>query len=159
MMGFLSYFDLLLISLVAAAALLGIFLARRRWNTRPTRLRLLLATENPPHASSQRLVSLLVFEEDFPSFCEILGLVLEKFPLERFEVNPEFRAALEFMDRAAYRTTDPLPRKSAMCVIVRSFLDDPDVEYHCRPLLSTLVDQFLVEIGETAQPRRAEGSV
>lgn len=145
-MSSLSYFHLLLITLAAAAALLAIFLARRRWNSRPTRLRLLLEGEGTEY--SQRLVSLLVFEEEFPNFCEILGLVLERFPLSRFESEPEFQAALEFLDHAACQPAAGERRKAAMCHIVRSFLDDPDVEYRCRPRLSPLVDQFLVEIDE-----------
>jgi len=33
-----------------------------------------------------------------------------------------------------------------MCVIVNTFVRDPDVEYRCRPHLKALVDQFLREV-------------
>ncbi len=141
-----SYWHLLLISLAALAFFVAVFLFRRRWNTRPTRLRLLLGQPSDELESRQRLVPILIFEDQFPAFCEILGLVFERFPIERFDRSPDFHRALHYVSESAFQQVDARHLKAAMCEVVRLFLDDPDVEYNCRPLLSVLVDQFLREI-------------
>lgn len=144
----LSYWHLLIVGLAAFAFFLVVFLFRRRWNTRPTRLRLLLNQPSEDLESIQRLVPVLIFEDQYPAFCEILGLVFERFPIKRFEESPDFHRALHYVTESAFRQVDSRHLKAAMCEVVRLFLDDPDVEYSCRPLLSVLVDQFLHEIEE-----------
>ncbi len=141
-----SYWHLLIVGSAALAFFLALFLLRRRWNTRATRLRLLLSQPSEDLESIQRLVPVLIFEDQFPSFCEILGLVFERFPIQRFDKSPDFHRALHYVTESAFQQVDSRHLKAAMCEVVRLFLDDPDVEYNCRPLLSVLVDQFLREI-------------
>lgn len=151
-----TFLEFLLISVAAALFLIGAFLLRRRWTARPTRLRLLLEGESRRIAGVEEiLLPLLVYEDDFPSFTEIMGLVLETFPLSRFLGNAQFREALTFLDKAVYDNGGAIHLRAAMCQVVRVFLEDPDVEYHCRPHLSRLVDSFLEELesfeGQTAR--------
>lgn len=93
------------------------------------------------------LVPLLAYEEDYPAFGDILGLVLEKFPLKHFLRQPDFEKSLYYLSNSVFQTADRGDLEAAMCSIVSTFIGDPDVEYHCRPHLRVLVDQFLKEVG------------
>ncbi len=143
-----SYAHSLLLAAGALTLLLLGFSLRRRWTRRPTRLRQLLSKKSRDPAYTEFLVPLLVFEERYPSFSAILGLVLERFPLASFMRDKEFRSALTFLSEAAFRDVNEESLRTAMCELVRHLLQNPDVEYECRAELSTLVERFLYEVVE-----------
>lgn len=144
----LNYTHLLLIF---AAALLFIVLQvwlRKPWHSRSAGIQNLLNKQNAAEADLNHhyLVPLLAYEEEYPSFGNIVGLVLQKFPLSRFLGEDDFRQALEYLRSSVFETSDRGNLVAAMGVIVNTFVRDPDVEYHCRPHLKALVVQFLEEI-------------
>ena len=144
---FVSYSTLLLIIFLAALLLLALMLVfRHRSRTEPSKLQEMLAEPKVPEDQLGYLVPLLVYEESYPRFCEIVSLVLEYFSLERFLKGQEFRTALVFLQDSAFSKSSRQSVTTAMSVLVSSFVSDPDVEYRCRSQLWPLVDLFLQEI-------------
>jgi hypothetical protein len=94
---------------------------------------------------TEYLMPLLVFERDYPSFIAILSLVVSRFPISRFTVQPEVRSALGFLRDASFKGEDDRQIASVMCVIVNAFVNDPDVEYDLRLQLPDLLNKFLEE--------------
>ncbi len=145
----LSYPVLLLIFALALIALgIFLFIGRRRSAASPGELRRLLdsARDGESLEDSQHLVPLLLYEDRFPAFCKILGLVLKQFPLQRFLQRSDFRQELEFLAANPFSDTDSKDPIPAMIVVIEVFLSDPDVEYRCRPRLRPLVNQFIREV-------------
>ncbi len=143
---FVSYSTLLLIFTAALLLLTLMLVIRRRQRTEPTILQKMLAKPEVTEDQLKYLVPLLVYEESYPRFCEIVSLVLQHFPLERFLRGKEFRSALAFLEESAFAESSHQSVTTAMSVLVSSFLSDPDVEYRCRSQLRPLVDLFLEEI-------------
>ena len=143
---FVSYSTLLLIFTAALLLFALILLVRRRNRTPPSQFQEILAKPRIPEDQLKYLVPLLVYEESYPRFCEIVSLVLEHFPLERFLRGKEFRTALVFLQNSAFSESSRQSVTTAMSALVSSFLSDPDVEYRCRSQLQRLVDLFLQEI-------------
>ncbi len=143
---FVSYSTLLLIFITALLLLALILVIRRRNPAEPSQFQEMLAEPRIPEDQLKYLVPLLVYEESYPRFCEIVSLVLEHFPLERFLEGKEFRTALVFLENSAFSESSRQSVTSAMSVLVSSFLSDPDVEYRCRSQLRPLVELFLQEI-------------
>ena len=144
----LSYPVLLLIFALALIALgIFLFIGRRRSAASPGELRRLLDTARDGESleDSHHLVPLLLYENRFPAFCKILGLVLKQFPLQRFLQRSDFRQELEFLAGNPFSDTDSKDPIPAMVVVIEVFLSDPDVEYRCRPRLRPLVNQFIRE--------------
>ena len=143
---FVSYATLLLISLAALFLLALMMVLRHRSRTEPSKLQEMLAEPKIPEDQLGYLVALLVYEDSYPRFCEIVSLVLEHFSLERFLKGQEFRTALMFLQNSAFSKSSRQSVTTAMSVLVSSFLSDPDVEYRCRSQLRPLIDLFLQEI-------------
>ncbi len=146
---FVSYSTLFLVFTAALLLLTAMFFIRRRKWSAPTKLQVMLAKPRMPRDQLDYLVPLLVYEESYPRFCEIVSLVLQHFPLERFLTGQEFRSALVFLRKAAFSEPGRESVTTAMSVLVSSFLSDPDVEYRCRSQLRPLVDLFLQEIASS----------
>lgn len=129
---------------------LVVFLLRRRWFSRRGELQDFLQKNalKQPEFYSELLVPLLVYEEKYPSFGSILALVLEHFHPAYFMHQPKFREAIYALRDSVFLECDATQIISQMSRVVQIFLEDPEVEYRCRPRLSELVDQFLGEIEE-----------
>jgi len=101
------------------------------------------------------LMPLLVLERDYPSFIAILSQVISRFPISRFTVNDDFRSALAYLREASFNGGDPREISNVMCVIVNTFVNDPDVEYDLRLTLPDLLNKFLDEISTTGDRSRS----
>jgi len=147
---FVSFPQLLLIASLALAFLvIAVVWLKKRSRGDSTLLRTTLAEPDLDFEPfSEELASLLVFEGEYPAFLDILGLVFRKFSVARFSSNPEFRSGMEFLGRAPFQETNPQAVQSAICALVYALLEDPDVEYGCRPELHELVDDLLQQIDE-----------
>ena len=143
-----SYVELLVLQAVAGLILLGVYLIRKRWTPPPTRLQSLLGGAHPrlPPEVVDYLVPLLVFENRYPGFSNILGVVLQRLPLSRFLRDETCKSNLTYLSQASSNVSDPQRIQLAMCQLVLYLLRDPDVEYYCRPQLAGFVDDFLAEI-------------
>lgn len=145
----LSYPVILLVFALTLLALgVFMFIGQRRSAASSGELQRLLdsARTGEPLEDSHRVVPLLLYENQFPAFCQILVLVLKQFPLQRFLQQAEFSQALDLLTAKPFsegESEDPIP---AMVIIIEAFLSDPDVEYRCRPRLRTLVNQFIREV-------------
>lgn len=131
--------------LVAAAALVltALYLARRRWSFSRQGLQSVEAEKH--EGFEERVLPLLVYEDRYPAFGRIAGLVFQNFPVARFLKSEDFRQAQEFLARSAFRPADQHSLEAAMCVLVKTFISDPEVQYRCPPI-NEWVDQFLDEI-------------
>ena len=148
----ISYLYLLLALTGALLFILAQFLLRRPWQLKPTGIQSLLDQESLAEQEleleldQEYLVPLVIYEDDYPAFGNIIRLVLESFPLGRFLEESDFQEALISLRNSVFQSTNPQELVSTMCVIVNTFVRDPDVEYRCRPHLKVLVDQFLREV-------------
>lgn len=143
-----SYSLVLLIFTAVALLLVALFLLRRRWLSRsPLQRYLEREGEKIPPQHSEFFASILVLEQHYPSFVAILLRILERFPLGRFLNKQEFRDALTYLRDSVFEPPAPSRLIPAMCQIVRTFLEDADVEEQCGVQISGLVDEFLKEIG------------
>ena len=144
----IGYLHLVLIFTVALVFILVQFFARRPWLLRPTGLQGLVDQADPRQRElyHEYLVPLLVYEEDYPAFGNILGLVLLKFPLDRFLEDEQFREALTRLRDSVFQDSSTKDEMGTMCEIVNTFVKNPDVEYECRTHLHRLVSQFLREV-------------
>ena len=146
----ISYVQVLLVFAVALVlVLVQILLKRNRWN-HGTELQRLLANGNTGNDElyNDYLVPLLLYEEDYPSFVDVIGLVLHRFPLEHFLKEQEFARALTCLKDSVFQPSSRQTKVSAMCAVVHGLVSDPDVEYLCRDRMHVLVEQFLDEIGD-----------
>lgn len=143
-----SYAELLLLQAAAAVVLLGVFLIIKRWAPPPGELQSLLRGAPPelPSSTVDHLVPLLVFEDRYPGFSNIVGVVLRQFPLAQFLEDETFKSNFTYLSQAGSEVLDPQRIRLAMCHVVYHLLRDPDVEYHCRPQLAGFVEDFLAEI-------------
>ena len=143
-----SYAELLLLQAAAAVVLLGVFLIIKRWAPPPSELQSLLrgAPAELPSATVDHLVPLLVFEDRYPGFSNIVGVVLRQFPLSRFLEDETFKSNFTYLSQAGSEVLDPQRIRLAMCHVVYYLLRDPNVEYYCRPQLAGFVEDFLAEI-------------
>ena len=152
----ITYLHLLLAFTGALLFLLAQVLLRRPWQLKPTGIQSLLDQESLAEQEleleldQEYLVPLVIYEEDHPAFGNIIRLVLESFPLGRFLEESDFRKALTSLRNSVFQSSNPQELVSTMCVIVNTFVRDPDVEYQCRPHLKVLVDQFLREVENSA---------
>jgi len=148
----ITYLHLLLAFTGALLFILAQFLLRRPWQLKPTGIQSLLDQESLAEQEveleldQEYLVPLVIYEEDYPAFGNIIRLVLESFPLGRFLEENDFQEALVSLRNSVFQSSNPQEMVSTMCVIVNIFVRDPDVEYRCRPHLKVLVDQFLREV-------------
>ena len=144
----LDYVDLLLIAGAALSVLFVLFHLRRKDLSRVSPLEAALAKSQDAMQQEQLdlLLPLLVLEERFPAFGQILALVIERRGIEQVAGNPAFLEPARYLAQAAFSDSKQQPVGGALCHIVRGFLDDPDVEYCCRPELPHLIDQFIDEI-------------
>jgi len=152
----INYLPLLLAFTGALIFVLVQVLIRRPWQLKPTGIQTLLdqqglaQQELELELDQEYLVPLVVYEEDYPAFGHIIRLVLESFPLGRFIEQDEFEEALISLRNSVFQSSTSHEVVSIMCVIVNTFVRDPDVEYRCRPHLKVLVDQFLKEVESPA---------
>ncbi len=146
----ITYSQLLLICLGAGLFLLLIVLFHRRVALRTAECAYSAGEEDVEehHFYTEYVMPLLVFERDYPSFIAILSLVLETFPISRFTRHEDVRSAFAFLREAAFNGGDPRRIATVMCVVVQSFVNDPDVEYRLRLKLPDMLDRFLREVGE-----------
>lgn len=146
----ISYVQLLLAFAAALVLVLVQILSKRNRRNQGTELQKLLANGKTEEGElySDYLVPLLLYEEDYPSFANVIGLVLHRFPLERFLREQEFATALTYLKDSVFQPSNRRRKVSAMCSVVNSLVSDPDVEYSCRDRIHALVDRFLEEIGE-----------
>ncbi len=143
-----SYSQLLLV-VSATVVLVAILISlRRRWFPNPSCLQRLLNRKDCGNQEEyhEYIVPLLMYEETYPAFGNILALVLARFPLTYFLRQEDIRSALTFLGAAVFQKAARQDVILAMSVIVKCLATDPDVEYQCRPNLSSLVNQFLKQI-------------
>ncbi len=149
----ITYPHLLLAFTGALLFILAQFLLRRPRQLKSTGILSLLDQESLAEQEleleldQEYLVPLIIYEDDYPAFGKIIRLVLETFPLGRFLEESDFQEALISLRNSVFQSTNPEELASTMCVIVNTFVRDPDVEYRCRKHLKVLVDQFLREVG------------
>ncbi len=149
----ITYPHLLLAFTGALLFILAQFLLRRPWQLKSTGILSLLDQETLAEQElaleldQEYLVPLIIYEDDYPAFGNIIRLVLETFPLGRFLEESDFQEALISLRNSVFQSTNPEELASTMSVIVNTFVRDPDVEYRCRTDLKVLVDQFLREVG------------
>lgn len=144
----LGYFQTLLVIVAVFLVLLVIFLLRERWNTSPTLLRQTLADHHHPipEEGADALATFLLYEEEYPAFADIMGLALSRFPLDRLQQGDRFRDSFEFLAGATRREESPERIQAEMCRLIHALLEDPDIEYGCRPELEVLIDRFLNQV-------------
>ncbi len=148
----ITYLHLLLAFTGALLFILAQFLLRRPWQLKPTGIQSLLdqeclaEQELELELDQEYLVPLVIYEDDYPTFGNIIRLVLESFSLGHFLQDSDFQEALISLRNSVFQSINPQDLVSPMCVIVNTFVRDPDVEYRCRPHLKVLVDQFLLEV-------------
>ncbi len=149
----ISYLHLLLALTGALLFILAQFLLRRPWQLKATGIQSLLDQDSLAEQEleleldQEYLVPLVIYEDDYPAFGNIIRLVLESFPLGRFLEEKDFEEALVSLRNSVFQSSHPQELVSTMCEIVNTFVRDPDVEYGCRPHLEVLVNQFLLEVG------------
>ena len=145
----LDYLELLLIAAAALVFLLLLFLLRRRQVSRRSPLERALANSKIASNPEQQdlLMPLLVLEEQYPRFGEILALVIVRCGIRRLLRSPHFSEPARYLARAAFSSRHS-PIRGALCHMVRGFLEDPDIEFSCRPELPPLVDEFIEEINQ-----------
>jgi hypothetical protein len=144
----LDYTDLMAIAGGSLAVLLLIYLARRRQINRISPLQAALDKIQPPLEPEQLelMLPFLVIEERFPSVGRILALVIRRRGFPVLTRNQSFTEPAQYLAQAAFSAGDEKTIGGALCHIVRGLLDDPDIEYNCRPELPELVDRFIEEI-------------
>ncbi len=147
-----SYLHLLLALTGALLFILAQFLLRKPWQLKATGIQSLLGQDSLAEQEleleldQEYLVPLVIYEDDYPAFGNIIRLVLESFPLVRFLEEEDFEEALVSLRNSVFQSSHPKELVSTMCEIVNTFVRDPDVEYRCRPHLEVLVNQFLEEV-------------
>lgn len=149
MPSFLSYTNLLLIALAAILGLTVLYLVRRFRRPAGGELQEVLREEPRTRAESYHdlVAPLMLYEDHYPAFGAVLALVLKEFPLERFlQRDQDFRRAITYLSRKVYDDSQDAAIVTAMCMVVQTFVSDPDVEYRCRPRFQECVDRFLEEI-------------
>jgi hypothetical protein len=148
----ITYLHLLLALTGALLFILAQFLLRKPWQLKATGIQSLLVQDSLAEQEleleldQEYLVPLVVYEDDYPAFGNIIRLVLESFPLGRFLEEEDFEGALVSLRNSVFQSSHPQELVSTMCMIVNTFVRDPDVEYRCRPHLEVLVNQFLEEV-------------
>jgi hypothetical protein len=142
-----TYTQFIVLGAFAVLFLVAAIVVRRRWDSPPSRLRQLLARPPAHHSADQldSLAGLLIFEDTHRAFVDLLGLVLAKFSLGYFEDEESFAQALDFLNRAALEPVNPVAVQSAMCHMVQCLVENPDVEYACRPEFDELLSSFLLQ--------------
>lgn len=148
----LDYVDLLLIAAAALLFLLLLFLVRQKQIGRRSPLeRALSNSKGAAKTHQDLLMSLLVLEEQYPIFGRIAALVIERCGIRRLIRHPDFIEPARYLAQAAFSEQQSSVR-GALCHMVRGFLEDPDIEYKCRPELAGLIDQFIEEIDLEQRP-------
>ena len=144
----ISYLYLLLAFTSALSFVLIQFLLRKPWQPQCSGLQSLIRRDSPLENDlyHKYLVPLLVYEEEYPSFGNILGIVFQKFTLEQFLPKKGFQEALTYLRDSVFKRSNQPEPVQAMCLIVHTLIRDPDVEYACRPHLKSQVDRFLKEM-------------
>lgn len=148
----ITYLHLLLALTGALLFILAQFLFRRPWQLKATGIQGLLDQDSLAEQEleleldQEYLVPLVIYEDDYPAFGNIIRLVLQNFPLGRFLEEEDFEEALVSLRNSVFQSSHPQELVSTMCEIVNTFVRDPDVEYQCRPHLEVLVNQFLEEV-------------
>ncbi len=152
----INYLPLLLAFTGALIFVLVQVLIRKPWQLKATGIQTLLDQQGLAdqelelELDQEYLVPLVVYEEDYPAFGNIIRLILESFPLGRFIEQDDFEEALVSLRNSVFQSSPSQEVVVIMCVIVNTFMRDPDVEYRCRPHLKVLVDQFLREVESPA---------
>ncbi|HSR51163.1 MAG TPA: hypothetical protein VLV83_10075 [Acidobacteriota bacterium] len=137
------YWLALLLVASAGLALTAIYLLRRRWRSSQEGLQQVDAQRHGDY--EDRVLPLMVYEDRYPAFGRIAGTVFENFAVGRFLESEDFRRAQEYLTRGAFQPADRHSLEAAMCVIVKTFVSDPEVQYRCPPI-DQWVDEFLDEI-------------
>jgi len=143
-----GYVPWILAVTVSLALLLIKILAKINERAHHSNLEILLATggATKDELCHEYLAPLLLYEEEYPSFTNILSMVLSKFPLERFTGEDDFQEALVYLRDSVFKSPNREQIVSAMCQVVSGLVRDPDVEYTYRERIHTLVENFLEEI-------------
>lgn len=144
----ISYLYLLLAFTCALSFVLIQILLRKPWQPQRSGLQSLIRRDSPLENDlyHKYLIPLLVYEEEYPSFGNILGIVFQKFPLDQFLSEKGFQEALTYLRDSVFKKSTQPDQVEAMCLIVHTLIRDPDVEYACRPHLKSQVDRFLKEM-------------
>ncbi len=153
----LSYSSLVVLILLALTFIVVVYMRRGRWRAVPGGLQSLQRSNQRTQREIYHdvVVPLMLYEEKYPAFGEILVLVLDRFPLEEFLKDDEFETAIQFLAAGVYGQPAESELESKMCAVVRAFVSDPDVEYQCREALHPLVDRFLAELRKNGSQRSA----
>ena len=144
----ISYLYLLLAFTCALSFVLIQILLRKPWQPQRSGLQSLIRRDSPLENDlyHKYLIPLLVYEEEYPSFGNILGIVFQKFTLDQFLPEKGFQEALTYLRDSVFKKSTQPNQVEAMCLIVHTLIRDPDVEYACRPHLKSQVDRFLKEM-------------
>ena len=144
----ISYVYLLLAFTGALLFVLIQVLLRKPWQIQCSGLQSLIRQDSSLENDlyHKYLVPLLVYEEECPSFGNILGMVFQKFTLEQFLPEEGFQEALTYLRDSVFKRSNQPDQVQAMCLIVHTLIRDPEVEYAFRPHLESQVDQFLKEM-------------
>lgn len=144
----ISYLYLLLAFTCALSFVLIQILLRKPWQPQCSGLQSLIRRNSPLENDlyHKYLVPLLVYEEKYPSFGNILGIVFQKFPLNRFLPEKGFQEAMTYLRNSVFKRSNQPDQVQAMCLIIHTLIRDPDVEYACRPHLRSQVNRFLKEM-------------
>ena len=143
-----NYLDLLLLAGSSLLVLFFLVFLRRREISHASPLEQAISTTRGeiPQEILDQLLPLLVLEERFPAFGKIVALVLSRRGIEEITQRESFIEPASYLAQATFSEKIKTPLRGALCHMVRGFLDDPDVEYSCRPELADLVDEFIDEV-------------
>ena len=109
----ISYLYLLLAFTGALLFILAQILLRRPWQLKPTGIQSLLEQESLADQElelkldQEYLVPLVIYEDDYPAFGNVIRLVLESFSLGRFLEESDFQEALISLRNSVFQSTDP----------------------------------------------------
>lgn len=108
--------------------------------------------KHPTVSEEQRelFMTLLCYEDRYPSFAAILSRIAPHFPLAYFADHPEGREALEtLLELSQQKTVGPtgrLQEHAAIATLVRLVIDDAQVQRiygrELEPLVDSLIEQM-----------------
>jgi hypothetical protein len=108
--------------------------------------------KGPTATERQRdlFLTLLCYEDRFPSFATILEKIAPHFPLSYFARKPEFRHALDNLvdlaDQGLGSEAAQMGERAALATIVRIVIEDAHVHRQYGRELEPLVDRFIEEL-------------
>lgn len=143
----------ILLALTATLLVAVLLVLTTVWNSKPSGIQNLLSRydENEIEPDHTYLISLMIYEEAYPAFGEIIELVLTRFPLRYFSQKSGFDNALHYLHDSVLEESNSKDLVWAMAHIVNTFVSDPDVASECRPYMEPLVAQFLEQTEHPSQ--------